>query len=70
MSYLDWGALDLAGAIDYLAQDRLPLFMVGHLKYCINRKLFWKKFALFFRIGKWRFINYLKYILMKMKPKL
>ncbi|CAB1216091.1 alpha/beta hydrolase family protein [Acinetobacter bouvetii] len=30
MSYLDWGTLDLAGAIDYLAQDQLPLFMVGH----------------------------------------
>ena len=30
MSYLDWGALDLAGAIDYLAQDQLPIFMVGH----------------------------------------
>ena len=30
MSYLDWGTLDLAGAIDYLAQDRLPIFMVGH----------------------------------------
>ncbi|OTG69292.1 alpha/beta hydrolase [Acinetobacter sp. ANC 4470] len=30
MSYLDWGALDLAAAIDYLAQDQVPLFMVGH----------------------------------------
>lgn len=30
MSYLDWGTLDLAGAIDYLAQDQIPLFMVGH----------------------------------------
>jgi predicted alpha/beta hydrolase len=30
MSYLDWGALDLAGAIDYLAQNQLPIFMVGH----------------------------------------
>ncbi len=30
MSYLDWGALDLAGAIDYLAQDQIPLLMVGH----------------------------------------
>ena len=30
MSYLDWGALDLAAAIDFLAQDPIPLFMVGH----------------------------------------
>ncbi|SDY31147.1 alpha/beta hydrolase family protein [Acinetobacter kyonggiensis] len=30
MSYLDWGALDLAAAIDFLAQDQIPLFMVGH----------------------------------------
>jgi predicted alpha/beta hydrolase len=30
MSYLDWGTLDLAGAIDYLVQDQLPVFMVGH----------------------------------------
>ena len=25
-----------------------------------HRTIFWKKFALFFRIGKWRSINYLK----------
>ena len=30
MSYLDWGTLDLAVAIDFLAQDPIPLFMVGH----------------------------------------
>lgn len=30
MSYLDWGKLDLAAAIDYLAQDDLSLFLVGH----------------------------------------
>ncbi|MND57526.1 Alpha/beta hydrolase family protein [compost metagenome] len=30
MSYLDWGTLDLAAAIDFLAQDQVPLFMVGH----------------------------------------
>ena len=30
MSYLDWGKLDLAGAIDYLKQFKLPIFMVGH----------------------------------------
>jgi len=30
MSYLDWGTLDLAAAIDFLAQDSIPLFMVGH----------------------------------------
>lgn len=30
MSYLDWGTLDLAAAIDFLAQDQIPLFMVGH----------------------------------------
>ncbi|CAD9194647.1 alpha/beta hydrolase family protein [Acinetobacter bohemicus] len=30
MSYLDWGTLDLAAAIDFLAQDPIPLFMVGH----------------------------------------
>ncbi|NHC04467.1 alpha/beta fold hydrolase [Acinetobacter sp. 187] len=30
MSYLDWGALDLAGAIEFLAEDSIPLFIVGH----------------------------------------
>lgn len=30
MSYLDWGKLDLAGAIEYLSKEPLPLFMVGH----------------------------------------
>ena len=30
MSYLDWGTLDLAAAIDFLAQDPIPLFMIGH----------------------------------------
>ena len=30
MSYLDWGKYDLAGAIDYLNQFNLPIFMVGH----------------------------------------
>ena len=30
MSYLDWGALDLAGAIEYSADDSIALFIVGH----------------------------------------
>ncbi|MFW1859755.1 alpha/beta fold hydrolase [Acinetobacter defluvii] len=30
MSYLDWGKLDLAGAIDYFADEQRPLFVVGH----------------------------------------
>ena len=30
MSYLDWGALDLNGAIDFQYQDDIPLFIVGH----------------------------------------
>lgn len=30
MSYLDWGQKDLAAAIDYLAQNNLPILMVGH----------------------------------------
>ncbi|MNP61548.1 alpha/beta hydrolase fold protein [compost metagenome] len=30
MSYLDWGQYDLAGAIEYLSQEPLPLLMVGH----------------------------------------
>lgn len=30
MSYLDWGKLDLAGAIDYLSDEKKPLFVVGH----------------------------------------
>lgn len=30
MSYLDWGSLDLAGAIDHHYQDGLALFIVAH----------------------------------------
>ena len=30
MSYLDWGKLDLAGAIAYFKREQMPLFMVGH----------------------------------------
>ena len=30
MSYLDWGSLDLAGAIEYHHDENLPLFIVGH----------------------------------------
>ncbi|ATZ62699.1 alpha/beta fold hydrolase [Acinetobacter bereziniae] len=30
MSYLDWGKLDLAGAIDYFFEDDTALFLVGH----------------------------------------
>lgn len=30
MSYLDWGKLDLAGAIDHFSDEKLPLFLVGH----------------------------------------
>lgn len=30
MDYLDWARLDLAAAIDHMASDQLPLFMVGH----------------------------------------
>mgnify|MGYP002732720979 CR=1 FL=1 len=30
MSCLDWGEYDLAAAIDYMATDELPLFIVGH----------------------------------------
>ena len=30
MSYLDWGSLDLNGAIDFQYQDDVPLFIVGH----------------------------------------
>ena len=30
MDYLDWGSLDLAGAVDYFKQDGLPLFLIGH----------------------------------------
>lgn len=30
MSYLDWGTLDLAAAIDFLTQGQVPLFMIGH----------------------------------------
>lgn len=30
MSYLDWGKLDLAGAIDYSFKQDTPLFLVGH----------------------------------------
>ena len=29
-SYLDWGQYDLAGAIDYLGDAQVPLFLVGH----------------------------------------
>lgn len=30
MSYLDWGALDLAGAIDFFYEESQALFIVGH----------------------------------------
>ena len=30
MDYLDWAHHDLAAAVDLMAHDRLPLFMVGH----------------------------------------
>lgn len=30
MHYLDWAEKDLAAAVDYLAQDPLPLYWVGH----------------------------------------
>lgn len=30
MNLLDWGKLDLAAAVDYMSQDELPLFVVGH----------------------------------------
>ncbi|WP_374663259.1 alpha/beta fold hydrolase [Acinetobacter sp.] len=30
MSYLDWGRQDLSSAIDVLAQDGLPIYMIGH----------------------------------------
>lgn len=30
MSYLDWGALDLAGAIELMSVNHLPLFVTGH----------------------------------------
>jgi len=30
MSYLDWGELDLASAVDVLARENKPLFLVGH----------------------------------------
>jgi len=30
MRYLDWGQLDLAAAVDYLKEDPLPLYWVGH----------------------------------------
>lgn len=30
MSYLDWGEYDLTAAIDYLTNDDLPIYMVGH----------------------------------------
>ncbi|MDV2467628.1 alpha/beta fold hydrolase [Acinetobacter chinensis] len=30
MSYLDWGKYDLSGAIEYLNQSELPVYMVGH----------------------------------------
>jgi predicted alpha/beta hydrolase len=30
MAYLDWAHQDLAAAVDFMADDQLPLFMVGH----------------------------------------
>lgn len=30
MSYLDWGKYDVSGAIDYLAEYHLPIYMIGH----------------------------------------
>lgn len=30
MSYLDWGQKDLAAAIEFIANQQLPIFMVGH----------------------------------------
>lgn len=30
MSYLDWGRHDLSSAIDVLAKDGLPIYMIGH----------------------------------------
>lgn len=30
MEYLDWAKRDLKAAVDYMNQDNLPLFMVGH----------------------------------------
>ncbi|SEL78696.1 alpha/beta hydrolase family protein [Acinetobacter sp. DSM 11652] len=30
MSYLDWGKLDLAGAIEYFSSDTFPLFVTAH----------------------------------------
>lgn len=30
MSYLDWGRLDLAAAVDALHSERVPLYLVGH----------------------------------------
>lgn len=30
MNYLDWGHLDLAGAVEYLAKKDLPILMIGH----------------------------------------
>jgi predicted alpha/beta hydrolase len=29
-SFIDWAELDLAAAVDYMASDDVPLFMVGH----------------------------------------
>ncbi|OTG65559.1 alpha/beta hydrolase family protein [Acinetobacter silvestris] len=30
ISYLDWGKYDVSGAIQYLKQNDIPLFMIGH----------------------------------------
>lgn len=30
MRFLDWGTLDLAAAVDYMAADDMPLYLVGH----------------------------------------
>jgi len=30
MSFLDWGRYDVAAAVDYMHDDRVPLFLVGH----------------------------------------
>lgn len=30
MDYVDWGRLDLAAAVDWMAKDGVPLYLVGH----------------------------------------
>jgi len=30
MNFLDWGSLDLAAAVDFMAHDTVPLFTAGH----------------------------------------